>query len=57
MPAIITTKTRIFLAKQFLDSFTNIMDARGMYLFVGKVTPWPIDGVAPLPQNTDYKIS
>ncbi len=56
MPAIITTKTRIFLAKQFLASFTSITDPRSLYLFVGKVTPWPVDGEAPLPQNTEVMV-
>lgn len=56
MPAIITSKTRIYLAKTFLNSFTDIVDPRGMYLFVGRSTPWAIEGEAPLPDNTDIMI-
>lgn len=56
MPAIITFNTRIFIAKGFLDSFASPSATRGMYLFVGKVLPWPTDSVAPLPENTNAMI-
>jgi hypothetical protein len=52
MPAIITTKIRIHNAQQFYEAVSEAVDTN-LFLFIGKITPWPIDSDPPIPTDTD----
>lgn len=48
MPQIITKNLRVFLAKEFINSFLNTSN-NTMYTFIGKNTSWPDDTNPPAP--------
>ena len=52
MPGIVTRKFRIHNASQFKEQFDEAANDR-LYLFIGRVRPWPSEGSPPTPTNSD----
>lgn len=50
MPSIVTNKTRITNAKNFVSSVAD--EESVLYVFLGKPTPWPNDNNPPIPDDT-----
>jgi len=57
MPGIVTRKFRIHNASQFKEMFDEAANDR-LYLFIGRVRPWPSEGSPPTPtdsvESTDF---
>jgi len=57
MPGIVTRKFRIHNATQFKEMFDEAANDR-LYLFIGRVRPWPSEGSPPTPtdsvESTDF---
>ena len=51
MPGIVTRKFRIHNASQFKEQFDEAANDR-LYLFIGRVRPWPSEGSPPTPTNS-----
>ncbi len=51
MPGIVTRKFRIHNASQFKEMFDEAANDR-LYLFIGRVRPWPSEGSPPTPTNS-----
>ena len=51
MPGIVTRRFRIHNAEQFQEAFSEVADTN-MYLFIGRVTPWPDETNPPTPTDT-----
>jgi hypothetical protein len=47
MPAIITSKYRLYNARQFIESVSETTDKNNLYLFIGRSTVWPNELVPP----------
>ena len=51
MPGIVTRKFRIHNATQFKEQFDEAANDR-LYLFIGRVRPWPSEGAPPTPTTS-----
>lgn len=51
MPALITRRFRLYNAQNFKEAFTETSPDR-LYLYIGRIQPWPNGDTPPTPQDT-----
>ena len=51
MPGIVTRRFRVHNAQQFHEAFSEAVDTN-MYMFIGRITPWPDEANPPTPSDS-----